>query len=259
MELGQENGVTEETQVESPSTEQAEVSQVEGTNQSADSENTGKSDYVPYTRFKEVNDKYRGTEKEYNEYKDSMSYWEQLNKVANENPAFNEAFNELIEKYNKGELTKKEEKQLENAVNQQSEQQEFRDPRVDQMMQERERENFAKYEHDFHKVAAQDFESKEDRALVGKILTDIINNKNPNANIMSSYDPTLIDKYYAEAKGIVDNMFKRYQARYMETKSSDNIPSSKPGAAPTTTVDWSNASQKQVASRLAEALRNSKD
>lgn len=256
-----ETGVQDvETKVDetSTSTEVKETSssndQVQATDKSADSLNTEekKSEHVPYNRFKEVNDKYRSTEKELNEYKSKMKYWESVNNVVEKNPMFTERLNGLIDDLNAGKLTPKQEKQVEQMV---KEQQEVvsKDPRVDELYQKYQRDTFNKYDGDFKTLANKDFEDPEDIAMVGKMLTDIINKEHPNA--LDQYDPNLVSKYYAVAKSKVDALIKRQMDKYIKTKASDDIPTNKPGNPPANKVDLRKAPRSEVANHLAERLK----
>lgn len=243
---------TEQTSVSNEPAKEAE------SDKSADSLNTDgkKSENVPYNRFKEVNDKYRQTEKELNEYKTKMKYWESVEGVVSKNPVFTEKLNGLIDDYNAGKLTPKQEKQVEQMVQQQQETV-AKDPRVDELYQKYQRDTFNKYDSDFKTLVSKDFEDAEDIAMVGKMLTDIINKENPNA--LDQYDPSLVSKHYAIAKSKVDALIKRQMGKYINSKASDNIPTNKPSVPPSNNVDLRKAPRSEVSSYLAERLAHIKE
>ena len=237
-----------------PAEQEQNVSQEGALDSSADSENTDETKHVPYDRFKQVNDKFRQTEKELNEYREKMKLWDDVSKVASQDPRFNTAFNELVERYNRGELTAAEEKKVEQM---QEDVASVNDPRVDTLLRKYEKDTFNRYDADFTALASKDFEDKEDIAMVGKMLTDIINEKHPNA--LEEYNPQLVSKYYTEAKQKIDNLVKRKMGKYMDSKASDDIPTNDPSSAPAYDFDVSTATREQRSAHLAERLKQFKE
>ena len=244
-----ENAVDSST-TETTEQEQTEEVQAEGT--SADLENTEETKHVPYDRFKQVNDKFRQTEKEFNEYKERMKSAESILDVAAKDEVFNKEFNTLIEKYNRGELTRAEEKQVEKQIAETTS-----DPKLDSIVERLERDTYNRYDTDFRSLAKEDFEDPEDLALVGKMLTDVINEKHPNA--LEGYNPQLVSTYYPAVKEKVDKMIKRKMGNYINDKASDDIPSNKPGTAPSYDVDIANAPRSQRSAHLADRLKLTKE
>jgi hypothetical protein len=247
----------QKTEVDSSTTSTVNNEQDTDQAKSADSLNTDdkRPENVPYNRFKEVNDKFRNTEKELNEYKEKMKYWDKFSQVVDTNPAFSDKLNGLITDLNDGKLTKAEEKQVEKMI--ENETQSIKDPRVDELLHKYKKDTFNRYDTDFRMMAKNDFEDGEDISMVGKILTDLINKEHPNA--LDQYNPELISKYYSKAKDKVDALIKRQMGKYIKDKASDNIPSNKPSSPPSNNVDLVNAPREVRASHLAERLKQFKE
>ncbi len=208
---------------------------------SADSENTDeepvKEKHVPYERFQEVNKKFRDTEAKLKDYESKSSKYkdyEALDTAMTKDPVLNKEINSIIEKYNRGELSKAEMKQeikeakaeAKDAVEPQS----FKDTRFDDYLSKERQKTINAYKENFDTLIDNDVKEEKTKRLIENLVSMKLTEKYPSA-VDDGYSAKRLNEVYKEVMEEMDGFVKIKTASYVKEKTSDTPPVTKTGSS----------------------------
>lgn len=179
-------------------------------------------EHVPYSRFKEINDKYR----EYSEKLKSFEERENLYKIV-------EQFNDTLEK--DPELQKSVQEALRQSQARMQSTNTAANPQQGQQqnqLSDYQRVTLDRYNMDLQsKLKAEGIPEKHHERVVNLIYSEA---GKLNGNALNQYDPSLVDKAYANISDFFNGIKQQATSEYVNQKKGDVTPASatKSGAAP---------------------------
>ena len=251
----EKEGIDVNETVDSSVTESSPVeTDVEGLGQEAEktaeslkTETADEKGPIPYERFKEKNEEAKRYKEEIEALKKKNEYWEKFEATANEVPEFAEAINDVIERLQKGELTKKEADREIKDIKADVAQKPQGDPAIRDVL-------FSLYNNEFEKMATKDYDSKEDIQTLGYATGKILMEKYPNA--AQRFNPSYVAEAYKQARETFEGYAQRRLAKYTESKEKDEVPASKAGVSVASDVKIN--TREDATAYMAEALKNLK-
>lgn len=235
---------TDTHQAAEPSTGAPEQATETQATESAETLNTEASEssipeHVPYGRFKEVNDKQREYAQKLEEYKAKEELYAAV-----------EQFDSLLQQ--DSDLRETVEKALKQAAEGKKTQQ-AQQAQTQQQLTDYQRVTYDRYTMDFQaKMKAEGIPEKHHERVMSMVYSEA-GKLNPNA--LNQYDPSLLDKAYAQVSDFLSGIKQQANSQYVETKKGDETPPSatKSGATPIKTQQFNGRGDRM--SYLANGLK----